>query len=173
MKPGGKAVIDLEFFHEGSKDESVKCGKQIDYGGEKCHTKLRSCRDLRHRPIYFGVSVLSRTLHGGSLHSNSLLFYLHHFMWMNFIDFIAISSVKIMKVMKPKRRTVRYSDVSFPRTVFIPKGRFSELYLVLWSERLIIRRVIALKILIPKCHCSERFLIRKVFIPNGFYSEWF
>ena len=35
-------------------------------------------------------------------------------------------------------------------------------------ERLIIRMVIAPKILIPKCHCSERFLIRKVFIPNGF-----
>ena len=83
----------------------------------------------------------------------------------------------------PYLGTVRYSDVSFLRTVFIPnvlfrkvfipKGRFSELFLVLWSERLIIRKVIAPKILIPKFHFSERFLIRNVFIPNGFYPERF
>ena len=59
------------------------------------------------------------------------------------------------------------------RKVYIPKGRFSELYLVLWSVRLIIRRVIAPKILIPKCHCSERFLVRKVFILNGFFFFFF
>ena len=44
-----------------------------------------------------------------------------------------------------------FSERFFFRTVFIPKvfipkGRFSELYLVLWSERLIIRRVIVPKI---------------------------
>ena len=72
--------------------------------------------------------------------------------------------------------TVRYSDVSFLRTVFIPNGFYSErsflwTVLNLWSERLI--KFIAPKILIPKCHCSEWFLIRKVFIPNGFYPERF
>ena len=71
-----------------------------------------------------------------------------------------------------------YSERFLFRKVFIPKGRFSELYLVLWSERLIIRKVITPKILIPKCHCSERFLIRKVlfrtfFFPFFFYSKWF
>ena len=66
-----------------------------------------------------------------------------------------------------------YSERFIFRNFFIPIGRFFELYLVLWSERLIIRRVIAPKILIPKCHCSERFLIRKVFIPNGFYPGGF
>ena len=78
--------------------------------------------------------------------------------------------------------TDRYSDVSLNNfyserflfwKVLIPKGRFSKLYLVLWSERLIIRKVSAPKILIPQCHCSERFLIQKVFIPNSFYPEQF
>ena len=69
--------------------------------------------------------------------------------------------------------TCHFSERFLFRKVFIPKGSFSELYLVLWSERLIIRRVIAPKILIPKSHCSERFWIRKVFIPNGFYPKRF
>ena len=66
-----------------------------------------------------------------------------------------------------------YSERCLLRKVFIPKGRFSKLYLVLRSERFIIRRVIAPKNLIPKCYCSERFLIRKVFIPKGSYPERF
>ena len=64
-----------------------------------------------------------------------------------------------------------YSERFLFWKVFIPKGRFSELYLVLWSERLVIRKVIAQTILIPKCHCSQQFLIRSVLIPKGRFSE--
>ena len=47
-----------------------------------------------------------------------------------------------------------------------------------FSERFLFRKVFIpngfySEILIPKGHCSERFLSRKVFIPNGFNSERF
>ena len=74
--------------------------------------------------------------------------------------------------------TVRYADVSFLRTVFIPKGFYSERSF-LWTEF----SPLIWKAYNLKGHCSENFnsemplfqtiLIRKVFILNGFYPERF
>ena len=83
-----------EFFHKGSKGESVKRGggktnellymqrvveDKHKYGGGLRHTQMRSCNASHHRPTVQCVIAPLITLHGGLLYSNSLLFYLHHY----------------------------------------------------------------------------------------------
>ena len=92
---------------------------------------------------------------------------------------VECAKIKSLVPRKPTdMRTVRYSDVSFLRTVFIPNGFYSERSFIRTVFRPLIQKAYNSKghcseNLIPKCHCSEQFLIRKVFIPNSFYPERF
>ena len=79
--------------------------------------------------------------------------------------------------------TVRYSDVSFLRTVFIPNGFFRKFFIPkgFYSERSFLRTVFSpliRKAYNPKGHCSENFnskmpFFRTVFDTKSFYSERF